>query len=76
MLHHGTNLVTRGDIAMCRTPAPTETWNPVPHLRILQTVERALLQQGLEITGQSHGLTHDGARYFGLPEKVFLPHIY
>lgn len=53
---------------MCPTPAPTETWNPVPHLRVLQTVERALLERGHKITGQGHGLTHDGARYFGLLE--------
>lgn len=68
ILHQGGNAVSRGEIASTPTPRRTATWQPVPHLSFLQTVERALLMCGLSITGQSHGLSHDGARYFGLLE--------
>ncbi len=68
LLHQGANSVSRGEVAETPTPRPTATWQPVQHLRLLQTVERALLDRGLAITGQSHGLSHDGKRYFGLLE--------
>lgn len=61
LLHQGANAVSRGEVAETPTPRPTATWQPVPHLRVLQTVERALLGRGVAITGQSHGLSHDNA---------------
>jgi hypothetical protein len=42
-------------------------------MKVLQTVEKALLQRSIQVTGQAHGLTHDGQRYFGLLE-VSSPH--
>jgi hypothetical protein len=53
---------------MTPTPRRTPSWQPIPHLKVLQVVEEALLRGGLTVMGQSHGLTHDGSRYFGLLE--------
>lgn len=68
MLHQGSHSVSRGELASSYTPSPTATWKPVPHLQVLQTVEKALLQRRITIMGQAHGLSHDGKRYFGLLE--------
>src|SRR5262249_6065511 len=44
----------------------TDTWVPVPHERLLGTVQRSLERSRLHVVTESHGLTHDGLRYFGL----------
>jgi len=66
LLHCGSSAVTRGELAMTTTPQPTKSWQPIPHLKLLQVVEKALLERGFTVTEQAHGLTHDGQRYFGL----------
>jgi hypothetical protein len=68
MLHQGASLVSRSEVAETPTPRATNSWQPIPHLTVLQVVEKALLRGGLRVTGQSHGLTHDSSRYFGLLE--------
>jgi hypothetical protein len=70
MLHQGASAVTRGELAVSHTPLPTATHKPVSHMKVLQTVETALLQRGISIVGQAHGMTHDGQRYFGLLEVL------
>lgn len=66
LLHQGGSAVTRSELAQTPTPKPTKSWHPIPHLQLLQVVERALLSRGFVIVEQAHGLTHEGARYFGL----------
>lgn len=68
LLHCGSSAVSRGELAVSHTPWATSTWRPIPHLQLLQVVEKALLQSGLTIESQAHGITHDGSRYFGLLE--------
>lgn len=68
LLHCGSHAVTRGELAVSPTPRATSTWKPIPHISLLQVVEKSLLEQGYTVSGQAHGLTHDGARYFGLLE--------
>jgi hypothetical protein len=68
MLHCGANAVQRVDVARVSTPRPTETWQPIPHVTLIETVENALRSTGLKIGNQVHSLTQDGARYFGLTE--------
>ena len=70
LLHCGSSAVTRGELAVSQTPRPTVTHKPVSHIKVLQTVEKALLQRGIAIVGQAHGLTHDSQRYFGLLEVL------
>jgi hypothetical protein len=49
-----------------QTPGATKTWQPIPHLALLQLVEKALLSRGFTVLEQAHGLSHDQGRYFGL----------
>jgi len=66
LLHCGSSAVSRGELAVVPTPPPTLSWCPIPHLLLLQVVEKALLARGFTVIEQAHGLTHDGKRYFGL----------
>jgi hypothetical protein len=68
ILHCGATAVPRVEVARVSTPRPTETWQPIPHVSLIETVEDALRSTGLKIGNQVHSLTQDGARYFGLTE--------
>lgn len=66
MLHCGANAVERTNLIDCPTPQPTDTWQPIAHHHLLETVESMLSQTGLNITNQAHALNREGQRYFGL----------
>jgi hypothetical protein len=68
ILHCGAQAVQREDVSEVRTPAPTSTWQPIPHHQLISTVQQTLESTNLTIGGQAHSLTHDGMRYFGLME--------
>ncbi|RRJ96974.1 DUF932 domain-containing protein [Opitutaceae bacterium TAV4] len=65
-LHCGAAAIERDALRHVRTPLSTPTWTPIPHLRIIEQVERALTAVYLSIVAQAHSLSHGGDRYFGL----------
>ena len=66
MLHCGAQSVTRNDVLNAETPAATDTHQPIPHIRLVNEVTSALSVLDYRVTGEAHGLTHDGSRYFGV----------
>lgn len=68
LLHCGGHLATREEVKMTSTPSPTNTWQPIPHIDLIERVEEALHLNHLEIGSVAHALSHEGARYFGLME--------
>jgi hypothetical protein len=66
ILHCGASKVERETLQAVPTPQATASWQPVSHFELLGQVERALSSRKLSIVAQAHGLTRDGARYFGL----------
>ena len=68
MLHCGANAVDMEQVASVPTPAPTDSWNPIPHAHLIQIVQKTLNTSNLLVGKQAHSLTHDGMRYFGLME--------
>jgi uncharacterized protein DUF932 len=66
ILHCGAALVTREEVFSVVTPASTETWFPTPHRNLITTVQDALIAAGYQISRERHGLTKEGARYFGV----------
>lgn len=66
ILHCGAAEVPRKALALVPTPAPTETWRPIPHEEYVRQVEWELPRYGLDIVAEAHALTHDSSRYFGL----------
>jgi Domain of unknown function (DUF932) len=66
MLHCGASKVEREVLAAVPTPRSTASWQPVGHFEFLEQVERALSSRKLSVVSEAHGLTSNGARYFGL----------
>jgi len=65
-LHCGAQSVERERLDLVPTPESTQTWMPIPHMALVQEVERVLEVNALKIVNQAHSLTGDGLRYFGL----------
>lgn len=68
ILHCGARHVERDLVEHADTPAPSNTWVPVPHYRLLEQIESTLVAGGLTVTNQAHALWNEGQRYFGLLE--------
>ncbi len=66
VLHCGGRAVDRQEIDQCVTPAPTDTWQPIPHAHLLELVTKTLTATGMQIVNQAHALSREGQRYFGL----------
>src|SRR5882762_3254894 len=65
-LHAGANLVSYDELRAVTTPPATESHLPVPHHEIVELVRYTLGFYGHEIAEESHAVTEDGMRYFGL----------
>src|ERR1017187_797642 len=66
MLHTGARAVERSQLALVATPHRTSTWVPIAHDRLLMGVIESLESNHLTVVNEAHGVTTDGARYFGL----------
>jgi len=66
LLHCGAEIVGRDTLWDVPTPRPTETWFPLSHRKILTEVETQLTSCGFKIEKETHSLSHEGARYFGV----------
>jgi Domain of unknown function (DUF932) len=66
ILHCGAARAERQQVYDVPTPPRTGTWVPVAHGVILDEVQTVLTASGLQVVSEAHGLTRDGARYFGL----------
>ena len=66
LLHCGANEVEYDALRELETPPATHTHVPIPHFRIVDMLRHTLGFYGHEVTDEHHGVTEDGARYFGL----------
>jgi len=66
LLHCGAETVSRGQLFDVPTPPGTRTWYPLSHRTILREVETQLESCGFTILEETHALSHEGARYFGV----------
>jgi len=66
MLHCGANEVERDMVDAVRTPKPSDHHYPIAHNRLIDDVQSRFCDNGYQILNQSHSLTADGMRYFGL----------
>jgi hypothetical protein len=64
----GCQFVPRNSLADVKTPGGTQSWYPLPHGDLLSEVLGQLDSAGFRLIGESHALSHDGARYFGVLE--------
>lgn len=68
ILHCGAHTADLQEVRSVPTPAPTDSWCPIPHHQLITTVQKTLSSSRLKIGTQAHSLSHDGMRYFGLME--------
>jgi hypothetical protein len=68
LLHCGAENVSRDEVFETSTPAATDTWYPLAHRSLVTEVEGQLEAAGFSLTAESHALSHDGDRYFGVFE--------
>ena len=68
LLHCGANVVDRREVYRTPTPEATASWFPMPHRHLLEEVESQLWDSGLQIKSETHALSHEGNRYFGIIE--------
>ena len=68
LLHCGGQVIERNALFGIQTPHSTDTWFPLPHRHLVEEVETQLTDAGFSLLGQTHAVSHDGHRYFGLLE--------
>lgn len=68
ILHCGAREATREELALVPTPEATRTWRPVPHVRVIETVEQTLGDAGFAIEKLRFGLSRNDARMFAVAD--------
>ena len=66
ILHVNTSEVPYDGLRQLETPPSTQSHVPIPHFRVVDLVKSTVGMFGHEVVAEYHGVTEDGARYFGL----------
>ena len=66
MLHASARSVDEIELANTVTPEGTETWQPVPHMALIDSLYTAVRASGFEVQQREYGLMRGGARMFGV----------
>jgi hypothetical protein len=66
MIHCGGHQVSEEKLNAVATPEATDTWFPIPHNELLDSVRRNVGAADLRIVQEQHALARDDAHYFGL----------
>jgi hypothetical protein len=64
ILHRGAREATLDEIARVVTPAPTDTWYPIPHLVVLEAVEETLQASAFGIQSRHLALSANSQQFF------------
>ena len=64
--HVDTDLVTREQLALVPVPPATATWRPIPHIELIDTLQRVLNQHQITVREEKYALRHDGSTLFGV----------
>jgi hypothetical protein len=64
--HEDTDLVTREQLALVETPDPTRSFKPVPHIELIDTLDKVLRQNQIAIRKEQFALRRDGSTLFGV----------
>ena len=69
--HVDTHLVTRDQLRLVPVPEPTRTWQPIPHIELIESLEQVLHQNQIAIQGEEFALRRDGSTLFGVLQLVY-----
>ena len=62
----GGQFVDRSAVALVATPQGTESWHPVPHIDVIDTVTEVVKAHDWTIMEEQYGLARDGQKLFGV----------
>ena len=71
MSHVDTDLVTREQLAVIPAPQATATWRPIPHIELVETLERVLQANQIAIREERFALRRDGSTSFGVLQLAY-----
>jgi len=63
-----TQKITRAELALLSTPEATETFQPIPHARLIESLEESLAFRYIQIVREEYAVSFDGMKLFGLIE--------
>jgi Domain of unknown function (DUF932) len=62
----GKNKITRADLALVPTPEATDTFRPIPHHQLVETLAETLSFRHINVTEDEYVISDDGMKMFGL----------
>lgn len=68
LAHCGATKITRGDLAALPIPEATETFQPISHTSLINSLEEALAFRHISIVRDEYAVSSNGMRLFGLLE--------
>lgn len=70
--HVGAERVTREELRSIPAPPATDTWKPIPHSELVDTLEAELYRRTLKIRNESYAVQRDGALLFGVIDLYWM----
>ena len=64
--HSGAELIGREELALIPTPKGSYSHKPIPHIEIVESLEKVLTEVHFEIRRQEFAVSRDGMRMFGI----------
>ena len=58
--------VSLDEVALVSTPSGTESWNPVPHMEVIDAVTDVVKAHNWQILDENFGLAREGQKMFGV----------
>jgi hypothetical protein len=69
--HVETDRVTREQLRVVETPQGTDTWKPIPHIELVEMLDRVLHSSQITIREEQFALRRDGSMLFGILELAY-----
>ena len=66
LLSHGERTLTRQELSLIPTPAPTSTWRPVSHSLVADLAVDESSRRGWHIVSEDYGIGSEGSKMFGV----------
>ncbi len=69
--HVDTDLVSRAELQALPTPEGTQTFKPIPHIELVDMLDRVLAQNQIRIEEERFALRRDGSVLFGVLQLAY-----
>ena len=64
--HVDADVVSREQLALVPAPIPTATFKPIPHIQLVESLDKAIVKAGLSTVNEKLALRRDGQLLFGV----------